>query len=58
MVQDAHYLELTEHLLIFLWPRRVIFTVILMFLTTLEDGPYRVTQVAVRIVVQKPTHSV
>ena len=26
-----------------LWPRRVIFTVILIFLTTLESGPYRVT---------------
>ena len=33
--------ELTEHLLISLWLRRVIFIARLMFLTTLE-GPYRV----------------
>ena len=41
-VQYARYPELTEHLLICLWPRREGFTVIFMFLTTLENGPHRV----------------
>ena len=48
MVRYAHYPELTERSLMHLRQRRVIFTAIPMFLTTLDH-------VAVRIVVQKPT---
>ena len=42
MVHYVHFPDLTERLLIFLWLGRVIFTAILMFLTTLENGSYRV----------------
>ena len=48
MVRYAHYPELTERSLTYLRQRRVIFTAIPMFLTTLDH-------VAFLIVVQKPT---
>ena len=42
MVRFAHYPESTERFLMYLWQRRSIFNVIPMFLTTQENGPYRV----------------
>ena len=42
MVRYAHYPELTGHSLMYQWLRHVLFIAILMFLTTLENGPYRV----------------